>query len=234
MKSCNRIFIILCLMGSALIPAVVATSCKPGRSELPKRQQGQNLTKDAIDRNILALDDQEWEPGLYHEILTNQINQALNLDEVKEKTPLRKKLAEHASDQLVRCLSAALENNCAQNHDRIRAMNDSLKALAPALGDYHQSERELLAAKVSEHNTMLSFSVATSVGSGAWKNPYDYSYDSGRRKLATQYRAKNPKCTAIQQRISQQYVDNCLRKRHDSYDRQVEQHRNDTEPGTAY
>lgn len=212
-----------------LLLLLIAASCEPGKSEKPDTTSSENGSKNAIDTNIRGLAQNPWEPDLYHEILTRQIDAAIELEE-EDKEPLRKKLAEAYADQLLRCLGSLLENDCASNHAQIQAMNDSLLALRPTLkiyGNYREKECDMAASRVARHNQMLSFYVATSLPASAWQRPYDYSYDSRVRNQALNYRATNPTCEAVKKKISSQTVEENLRRRHEAYDRQVAAHSRD-------
>jgi hypothetical protein len=177
-----------------------------------------------VERNIDALASQPWAAPTYHQIMDLQIESATELSEADDKPALRLRLQRAYTDQILRCADSLLRGSCSPNHRDLNAMVDSLKLVHKLTPSYRDGDVKALLARKSSHDLMLSFSVSPSYPTGAWVRPYDSSYDSDRRSKAASYRAKNPTCTAIKQKIASSYVEEMLSRRRQRYNQLVQAH----------
>lgn len=215
---------ILISAATALALLTLASCGRQGRSPLPGSSKGRNFNKEAIQRNIDALETAPWHASTYTEILDNQIGASSQLSD-RDKEALTINLNKNYTDQVIRCTDSIMENACASNHALIKDMMASLAQVEPKLQtDYRAADRAALKNRVAIHDNMLSFSVSSSYKK-PWDRPYDIAYDRLKRSQASSYRTRNPKCTAIQAKIKQSAVDATLKKRRANYDALVASHK---------
>ncbi len=196
------------------------------KSPLPDGTQGVNLSSNAIEANILALSSREWTPGIYGEILHNQIETGTEISSV-DRDALTKMLREAYTDQILRCADSMMLYSCASSHDKLRNMIDSLAAVAPTLSnDYRIKDRTDLNKRYATHEQMMKFHVAGVYGKTVHPDSYyDYSYDNERRSTAASYRKMNPVCETVRKKIDPSYVESTLKKRQADFRRKLEKKR---------
>ena len=208
----SRLFL-LCALTVCLL-----SGCKRGQSELPGTKGNKNLSVEAIETSIIALDTAEWEEGVYEEILNNQILGATEIV-TQDRDALSKMLREKYASQLLRCIDDVMTASCAGSHEKLAKMMGDLDRLAPSLNNYRDAEIRAAKERYRLHNDMLRFDVAGVYSKSVTPySVYDSSYDSERRSTAKKYRDTQPTCTEIISRISENRVNTRLRSRKENFE----------------
>lgn len=213
--------IILLFIAAAMI---ALSSCgERKRSALPGTETGVSLSKDAIEKNIGTLDTADWTPDAYGHILHDQIEAATEILP-QDRQAMTKSLREKYADQMIRCADSIMLHSCASSHDKLHAMVDSLRLLQKDLANnYRATEIQGISDRRKEHDKMMAYSVSSVYGKSVTSTSvYDGSYDRERRATAASYRAKNPPCATVRQKISSPTVESRLRQRRANFNSKLQ------------
>lgn len=212
----------LIYISTLLLLAALSACSGREKSPLPETLTGKNQSRDAIEKNIMALDITDWKVGTYCEIFVNQIGRATEL-EPQDRTALTKLLREKYADQMIRCADSIMRHACAPNHAVLHAMVDSLAQHESLLdAGYRHRDIASIISRRKEHDKMNSFSVQPTYGKAVTVGSvYDLAYDHRILSLASSYRAKKPTCAAINSKISSAHVESVLKRRRADFNRRL-------------
>lgn len=173
----------------------------------------------AVEEEIEALDTTDWRSAnIFNSLLNVKIGEASSLG-VTDQTSLREGLYKHYADQLTRTMSHILNSDCGPRHSTLYAANQEYEKQKKNLGSYAPADRPAVEAAFSEHEEMMAFSISPSydVAVTDCLDAYDSSYDSRKHSEAAAIRAKNPVCSVIREKVSENNVNKVLNQRRENY-----------------
>lgn len=212
-----------------VLVVILLCACE-GKDDAPTRRSSGNVTKQVIEKNIEELGTQSWSKQNYVEIRDNQISNMKGL--ASDKKALQAKLDITYCRVMVGDANKILDACTDKQHKLLNSIMTELKNFENAPG---KSELE---SRKNKHDEIVKF-IGSMWGKQTVRSLNDKYDDNFERDITTRantYRATNPTCAYINNRLEKKSLDTCFGERRkdyatklvdlycsgDSYDKKVE------------